>query len=153
MKPTRTHKARRENRSVDQLSKYGAVSLREQARFLDINHDLVIGVFDKLEERVIGARGITVEPQPLRKNGEMAAELAADIRRLWAEWSVSPDVTGQYTDRAWGVCCGPGCGMVKCLRRWSVVRETSLERTAGVPFWLEAMEPDFVPCAVMNPPG
>ncbi len=31
------------------------------------------------------------------KNGEMAAELAADIRRLWAEWSVSPDVTGQYT--------------------------------------------------------
>ncbi|UFZ75092.1 hypothetical protein E8R41_14560 [Escherichia coli] len=58
VKPTRTHKARRENRSADQLSKYGAVfSLREQARFLDINHDLVIGVFDKLEERVIGARG------------------------------------------------------------------------------------------------
>ncbi|MDV5032891.1 phage portal protein, partial [Escherichia coli] len=73
VKPTRTHKARRENRSADQLSKYGAVSLREQARFLDINHDLVIGVFDKLEERVIGARGIIVEPQPLRKNGEMAA--------------------------------------------------------------------------------
>ncbi len=87
-----------------------------------------------------------MEPQPLRKNGEMAAELAADIRRLWAEWSVSPDVTGQYTRPVLErYCCGPGCGMVKCLRRWSVVRETSLERTAGVPFWLEAMEPDFVP--------
>ncbi|MFP1463259.1 phage portal protein [Escherichia coli] len=55
----------------------------------------------------------------------MAAELAADIRRLWAEWSVSPDVTGQYTRpvlerlllRTW-------LRMVKCLRRWSVVRET-----------------------------
>ena len=146
VKPTRTHKARRENRSADQLSKYGAVSLREQARFLDINHDLVIGVFDKLEERVIGARGIIVEPQPLRKNGEMAAELAADIRRLWAEWSVSPDVTGQYTRpvlerlllRTW-------------LRDGEVFAQmvsgagNGLERTAGVPFWLEAMEPDFVP--------
>ncbi|MGP4882313.1 hypothetical protein ACTXQV_63560, partial [Klebsiella pneumoniae] len=53
VKPTRTHKARRENRSADQLSKMGAVSLREQARWLDNNHDLVIGIFDKLEERVV----------------------------------------------------------------------------------------------------
>ena len=54
VKTTRTHKARRENRTADQLSQYGAVSLREQARYLDNNHDLVIGVFDKLEERVVG---------------------------------------------------------------------------------------------------
>lgn len=76
----------------------------------------------------------------------MAAELAADIRRLWAEWSVSPDVTGQYTRpvlerlllRTW-------------LRDGEVFAQmvsgagNGLERTAGVPFWLEAMEPDFVP--------
>ncbi|MDX7486182.1 phage portal protein, partial [Citrobacter freundii] len=55
--PTRTHKGCRENRSADQLSKMGAVSLREQARWLDNNHDLVIGVFDKLEERVVGKAG------------------------------------------------------------------------------------------------
>jgi capsid protein len=36
----------------------GAVSLREQARWLDNNHDLVIGVFDKLEERVVGKRAL-----------------------------------------------------------------------------------------------
>ena len=58
VKPTRTHKARRENRSADQLSKMGAVSLREQARWLDNNHDLVIGIFDKLEERVVGKTGL-----------------------------------------------------------------------------------------------
>lgn len=56
VKTTRTHKARRENRTADQLSQYGAVSLREQARYLDNNHDLVIGVFDKLEERVVGEK-------------------------------------------------------------------------------------------------
>lgn len=33
VKTTRTHKARRENRTADQLSQYGAVSLREQARY------------------------------------------------------------------------------------------------------------------------
>ncbi|WP_407221530.1 Ig-like domain-containing protein [Escherichia coli] len=44
VKTTRTHKARRENRTADQLSQYGAVSLREQARYLDNNHDLVTGL-------------------------------------------------------------------------------------------------------------
>lgn len=34
--PPRTHKARRENRTADQLSQMGNVSLREQARWLDI---------------------------------------------------------------------------------------------------------------------
>ena len=141
VKPTRTHKARRENRSADQLSKYGAVSLREQARFLDINHDLVIGVFDKLGERVIGAKGITVEPHPVLKNGEIAAELAADIRRLWAEWSVSPDVIGQYTRpmlerlllRTW----------LRDGERWSVVRQAVL---SGLPACLSGLRRwSFVP--------
>ncbi|WP_431521919.1 TipJ family phage tail tip protein, partial [Escherichia coli] len=60
VKTTRTHKARRENRTADQLSQYGAVSLREQARYLDNNHDLVIGVFDKLEEGNTNISGVTV---------------------------------------------------------------------------------------------
>ena len=97
VKPTRTHKARRENRSADQLSKMGAVSLREQARWLDNNHDLVIGIFDKLEERVVGKSGIIVEPHPKLKNGKIAKKLAADIRQKWGEWSIRPEVTHQFT--------------------------------------------------------
>ncbi|HCP1833218.1 TPA: phage portal protein, partial [Escherichia coli] len=96
VKTTRTHKARRENRTADQLSQYGAVSLREQARYLDNNHDLVIGVFDKLEERVVGKNGIIVEPHPVLRNGAIARDLAAEIRTRWSEWSVSPEVTGQF---------------------------------------------------------
>ncbi|EFH5735095.1 phage portal protein [Escherichia coli] len=82
VKTTRTHKARRENRTADQLSLYGAVSLREQARYLDNNHDLVIGVFDKLEERVVGKNGIIVEPHPVLRNGAIARDLAAEITAL-----------------------------------------------------------------------
>lgn len=146
VKPTRTHKARRENRSANQLSQMGAVSLREQARWLDNNHDLVIGVFDKLEERVVGAKGIIVEPHPVLKNGNIAKKLAEQIRTKWAEWSVSPEVTGQFTRpmlerlmlRSW-------------LRDGEIFAQMvsgsaqGLDPVAGVPFWLEALEADFVP--------
>ncbi|AHE71476.1 capsid protein [Enterobacter ludwigii] len=146
VKPTRTHKGRRENRSADQLSQTGAVSLREQARWLDSNHDLVIGIFDKLEERVVGKSGIVVEPHPKLTNGRIAKKLAADIRRKWGEWSVRPEVTGQFTR--------PMLERLM-LRTWlrdgevfaQIVNGTvnGLTPPAGVPFWLEALEPDFVP--------
>ncbi|HDS4454460.1 TPA: phage portal protein [Escherichia coli] len=127
-------------------SRYGAVSLREQARYLDNNHDLVIGVFDKLEERVVGKNGIIVEPHPVLRNGAIARDLAAEIRTRWSEWSVSPEVTGQFTRpmlerlmlRTW-------------LRDGEVFaqmvsgRINSLTPSAGVHFWLEALEPDFIP--------
>lgn len=146
VKTTRTHKGQRENRSADQLSQMGAVSLREQARWLDNNHDLVIGIFDKLEERVVGKQGIIVEPHPKLTNGKIAKKLAADIRRKWGEWSVKPEVTGQFTRpmlerlmlRTW-------------LRDGEVFAQlvsgtgNGLEPAAGVAFWLEALEPDFVP--------
>lgn len=150
--PTRTHKAKRENRSANQLTQFGGRSLREQARWLDCNHDLVIGLLDKLEERIVGAKGIIVEPQPLLKSGGLATTLATDIRTRWAEWSVSPDVTGQFTRpvlerlmaRTW-------------LRDGEVFAQlvsgtgTGLSPVAGIPFWLEALEPDFVPMDRSDP--
>lgn len=146
VKTTRTHKARRENRTADQLSQYGAVSLREQARYLDNNHDLVIGVFDKLEERVVGKNGIIVEPHPVLRNGAIARDLAAEIRTRWSEWSVSPEVTGQFTRpmlerlmlRTW---LRDGEVFVQMVSG----RINSLTPSAGVHFWLEALEPDFIP--------
>lgn len=149
--PTRTHRARRENRSPNQATQFGGRSLREQARWLDENHDLVIGALDKLEERVIGSQGIIVEPQPLTPDGKLNKELAENIRMAWAEWSVAPDVSGQYTRpvlerlllRTWlrdgevfvHTICGSAVG---------------LSRVAGVPCWLEAMEPDYVPLGMSD---
>ncbi|MEI9820138.1 phage portal protein, partial [Enterobacter hormaechei] len=72
-------------------------SLREQARWLDENHDLVIGLFDKMEDRVIGAHGIHVEPQPLDLEGNLHSDFAGKLSALWAEWSVRPEVTGMFT--------------------------------------------------------
>ncbi|MER1978047.1 phage portal protein [Pseudocitrobacter faecalis] len=95
--PSRLHKAKRESRSADTAVYGSAVPLREQARKLDEDHDIVIGLLDKLEERVIGARGIQVEPQPLGLDGKLHEPFAVELSRLWSEWSVRPDVTSVYT--------------------------------------------------------
>ncbi len=95
--PTRLHKARREGRGADMAVMAAGKSLREQARWLDENHDLVIGILDKLEERVIGARGIQIEPQPLDRHGRLHKAFAGTLSQLWAEWSVRPEVTGMFT--------------------------------------------------------
>ncbi len=135
VKTTRTHKARRENRTADQLSQYGAVSLREQARYLDNNHDLVIGVFDKLEERVVGKNGIIVEPHPVLRNGAIARDLAAEIRTRWSEWSVSPEVPGRFTPPGrdpwgWATWRAGGGGFA----RWVSGGQTTRRPPPGVRF-------------------
>lgn len=151
--PTRTHRAKRENRNANQLTQFAGRSIREQARWLDNNHDLVIGLLDKLEERIVGARGIVVDPQPILKTGLVADELSKQIRAAWAEWSVSPDVTGQFTRpvlerlmaRTW-LRDGEVFGQM--------VRGSApgLTPTAKIPFWVEALEPDYIPLE-MNDTG
>lgn len=47
--PSRLHKAKRSGVSADNAVFAAGVSLREQARWLDENHDIVIGILDKLE--------------------------------------------------------------------------------------------------------
>lgn len=144
--PTRTHRAKRENRNANQLTRFAGRSIREQARWLDNNHDLVIGLLDKLEERIVGARGIVVDPQPILKTGLVADDLSKQIRAAWAEWSISPDVTGQFTRpvlerlmaRTW-------------LRDGEVFGQMvrgaapGLTPRANIPFWVEALEPDYIP--------
>lgn len=144
--PTRTHRAKRENRNANQLTQFAGRSIREQARWLDNNHDLVIGLLDKLEERIVGARGIVVDPQPILKTGLVADDLSKQIRAAWAEWSIYPDVTGQFTRpvlerlmaRTW-------------LRDGEVFGQMvrgatpGLTPTANIPFWVEALEPDYIP--------
>lgn len=143
--PSRTHKAKRENRNANQLTHVAARSLREQARWQDNNNDIVIGILDKMEERIIGSKGIIVDPQPLLRSGLVASDFAKQIRARWAEWSVLPDVTGQFTRpilerlmvRTW-------------LRDGEVFgqlvqgKAIGLTPSAGIPFWIEALEPDFV---------
>ncbi|OCH31829.1 phage portal protein [Aliivibrio fischeri] len=144
----RTHQAKRQTQSANQSVAIGGVSLREQARKLDEDHDLVIGIFDKLEERVVGANGIMVEPQPRDANGEVLDELAKEIRRRWAAWSLRPEVTGTYTRpelerMLFRTAARDGEVFTQLVR--GVVPGLTHPNPNGTPFSLEALEPDFVP--------
>ncbi|WP_368162669.1 phage portal protein, partial [Aeromonas sp. s6] len=95
--PSRTHQAKRERRGANVATQQSAISLREQARALDENHDIVIGLLDKMEERIVGGKGIQIEPQPRSVDGQLLDDLAKEIRRRWAAWSLKPETTGTYT--------------------------------------------------------
>lgn len=145
-KQSRTHKAEREQRSGNQAVFAAGKSLREQARWLDENHDIVIGLLDKMEERIVGSRGIQIEPQPLSITGDIHEELANNIRSAWAEWSLRPEVTGRLSRpemerlvaRSW-------------LRDGEVfgqqVKGTvpGYQHLTGTPFAIELLEADFIP--------
>ncbi|NTZ36196.1 phage portal protein [Enterobacter sp. JMULE2] len=145
-KPSRTHSARRENRSANTAVFAAGASIREQARWLDENHDLAIGILDKLEERVVGARGIQIEPQPLTPDGKVHEDFAAEIARLWDKWAEAPEVTGCFS-----------LAEAQRLMLRSAVRDgevfaqlirgpvKGVEYHSDVRFTFEMLEADFVP--------
>ncbi|PKF60622.1 phage portal protein [Psychromonas sp. psych-6C06] len=95
-KPSRTHKANREKNSANQAVFAAGQSLREQARWLDNNHDISIGILDKLEERVVGPKGIMIEPQPRNKGGAINVKFAELISERFKNWSLKPETTGRF---------------------------------------------------------
>lgn len=144
--PSRLHKAKKQSQSADTSVFAAGQSLREQARWLDENHDLVIGLFDKMEDRVIGAHGIHVEPQPLDLEGNLHSDFAGQLSALWAEWSVRPEVTGMFTRPE-----AERLLLRSALRDGEVFTQmvrgnvAGLQHSTQVPFSLELLEADFVP--------
>ena len=144
--PSRTHKANKEHRSANQAVFAAGKSLREQARWLDENHDISIGILDKLEERVVGAHGIMIEPQPRKLTGEIDTKLAEQMSERFKNWSLKPEVTGRFTRaqmerlvlRSW-LRDGE---LFAQLIKGKVPAYKYLTKTA---FAIELLEADFVP--------
>lgn len=145
-KPTLTRKGRRESGSGDVATLRAGASLREQARHLEQNHDLARAVLDQLETNIVGANGITVEPQPRNKDGSINAELATVLRNLLKNWARCPEVTGELR---WAACQRLGA------RTWARDGEflaqilngtvAGLDHRSKIPFSLELLEADFLP--------
>ncbi|QJD58192.1 phage portal protein [Pseudomonas sp. gcc21] len=145
-RPSRTHKAKGEPHSADLAIQLAGKSLREQARWLDENHDLVTGLFDRLEERVVGGSGIGVEPLPLDIAGDVHLEFAAQIKAAWSEWSLRPEASGELSRpqmerlvcRTW---LRDGEALAQKLRG----RIANYTHLTSIPFALELLEPDYLP--------
>ncbi|MNZ62408.1 Phage portal protein, lambda family [compost metagenome] len=145
-KPSRTHKGKGQTRSADLSLQHDARSLRAQCRKLDEDHDIVTGLFDRLEERVVGGAGIGVEPLPLTYAGDVHLEFAAAIKAAWSEWSLRPECSAELTRpqmerlicRTW---LRDGEALAQKLRG----KIPNYQHPGAIPFSLELLEPDYLP--------
>ncbi|WP_345873165.1 phage portal protein [Shewanella algae] len=146
--PSRTHKGKRESRGANAAVFAAGKNLREQARWLDENHDLSIGILDRLEERIVGANGIVVEPQPKDKDGNILSDFAEELARRFAAWSLKPDVTGRYTrPEIERLVLRTAMRDGECFGQhvFGQVPKLIHPNTQGTPYSIEALEPDFIP--------
>lgn len=95
-KPSRQRKFRRDGGPPNMLVAQGAVALRNQMRYLDRNHDIVVGALDVLVNNTVGPQGISVEFQPRLPDGSIHTDYARDLAEAWRDWCRFPEVTRQH---------------------------------------------------------
>lgn len=149
--PSRSHKPMGDALDADSALFPAGESIRQQARWLDDNHDLASGALTSITNAVVGAQGIVADPQPRNKKGEVIQGLADDIRRVMEDAGRYPEVTGQMNDaqmqrqifRAW----------LRDGEMFAQVLEGNvrgLRHLGELPLSLELLEADFVPYDVMG---
>lgn len=145
-KPTRTHKAKKQTGSADRSLNQSLKSMREQCRKLDEDHDIVTGLFDRLEERIVGGSGIAVEPIPLHLDGTVHREFAAAINALWGEWSLKPEASGELTrPQMERLVCRSWLRDGEALAQELMGTVPNYKHLHGVPYSLELLEADYLP--------
>lgn len=149
---SRFRKHHRDGGHPDSLVRGGARSLRDQARYLERNHDLARGILRTITNNVVGPSGIGVDPQPRRVDGSIHDAFASDLRALWQDWQRRPEVTWRMSFaklqramvRTW---VRDGEGFAQMITG----PVPGLDHGTRVPFSLEAFEPDFLPLDYDNP--
>lgn len=140
----RKHGGFKGNNALVQAS---APALRDEARYLERNHDLCRGALRVLVNNTVGAQGIGIEPQPkIDGTNEIHQEYAEELLWYWKNWCKKPEVTQRYT-----------FAKLQRMAANSMFRDgemfgqmisgpaTGLVHGTSVPFSLEAFESQFVP--------
>jgi lambda family phage portal protein len=145
-KPNRLRKTQKESRGPDAVMFGAGASLRDQARYLDENHDLVTGILDTLVVRTVGPSGINVEPMVRSNEGEPLKEFNKELLDGFAEWYERPDVTGEYS--------GAQCEQL-AARTWLrdgeqltqhvIGMKPGLRHSTKTKYLIELLEPDLLP--------
>jgi lambda family phage portal protein len=149
---THLRKQSREMGSGNAIVSMSGVAMRNQARHLDRNHDIISGGLSSVIQNIIGPSGINVVPQPRDREGNVVESVVDQIMPLYQEWSKRPEVTGMHdlagcqrlVGRTW---LRDGEAFAQELR--GIV--PYLEHATAVPFSLELMEPDLVPLDLDDP--
>jgi len=120
--------------------------LRQYARHLDQNHDLVKGALDRLTQFIVGPAGIGIEPQPRTYGGEVHAEFSAELLEAWRDWTQNPEVTWQHDWAAsQRLLCRSWLRDGEALVNLVSGNRPDLDHGTRVPFSLELLEADYLP--------
>lgn len=127
-------------------------ALRNHARNLDRNHDIISGGLSSVIQNIIGPSGINVVPTPRGADGAVDESVVDQIMPLYQAWSKRPEVTWMHDwpsaqrllGRTW---LRDGETFVQELRG----PIPFLEHGSSVPFSLELLEPDLVPIDLDDP--
>jgi len=151
-KPTVLRKQSRDSGSGDRVVRQAGPNLRNQARYLDENHDLADGVLTALVNNVVGANGIGIEPQPRTIGGEIHDELADELLRLWKDWCRKPECTFS-TDWAGAqrLLCRSWVRDGEVMTKSLVGTVPHLDHGTVVKFTLEMLEADMCPLIYDDP--
>lgn len=151
-KPTVLRKQSRDSGSGDRVVRQAGPNLRNQARYLDENHDLADGVLTALVNNVVGANGIGIEPQPRTIGGEIHDELADELLRLWKNWCRKPECTFS-TDWAGAqrLLCRSWVRDGEVMTKSLIGNVPFLDHGTVVKFTLEMLEADMCPLIYDDP--
>lgn len=145
-KPNTLRKLSRDSSSGNQWVANAGNNLRNQARYLDGNHDLAKGVLNTLVNNIVGSNGIGIEPQPRMMNGEINDVLADQFLKYFKDWSERPEVTYTYDwASAQRALCRTWIRDGESFAKSLLGNIPSLNHGTSVLFSLELLEPDFCP--------
>lgn len=143
---THLRRQQRDHGSGNAVVSMTGTRLRNHARHLDRNHDIISGALSTLAQNLIGPSGINVVPMPRDADGNVVEDVVDQIMPLYQAWSKRPEVTWLHDwASAQRLLCRTwlrdGEAMAQELRG----PVPFLEHGSAVPFSLELLEPDFVP--------
>lgn len=145
-KPDRTRTGKMDNSSGDRLTQKAGNGLHGFSRHLEQNNDFCYSILVTKTNNAIGAKGITVEPMPLRKDGTIHTEFKKMLLEGWEKWSEKPDVTrsGSYADcerLAYWAKQRDG----ECFVQLLVGELQTLRHGWKIPLSIELIERDYLP--------
>ncbi|MBE0269901.1 phage portal protein [Xylella fastidiosa subsp. multiplex] len=93
---THLRQASRDFGSGNTIVTMTGAALRNQARHLDRNHDIISGGLSTLVQNIIGPSGINIVPTPRDVDGNLVESLVDAILPLYQAWSKRPEVTWMH---------------------------------------------------------
>lgn len=145
-KPGRTRKTKIRNVSGDTAIHGHSESIRGQARYLDESHDIVTGILNILEQKVVGPKGISIEPMPFTVAGEKAETFAKELSTYFEKLSLAPDTTGEMSrEEMERLLCRSWLRDGEVFGKFIEGNVANFKHNTDIPLSVEVLEADFLP--------